>query len=126
MKEWHPVAVGRAYDMLIGPREQITENTPNPPRQQVVETFTPFSFAEAFQLLQLKGPTQVISSRETEYTVEAWTMRNGNPAIRARPGSGYIYIHSDCWGKDITCQGTRAGGIYNGKNNIYNWLKKQK
>jgi len=95
-------------------------------RQQDVEKMPPFSFGEAFRILQLNGPARVISSRDTVYTVEAWTMRDGKSAIRARPGSGYIYIHSNCWGKDITCQGTRAGGIYNGKNNIYIWLKNHK
>ena len=92
-------------------------------RKQNVEKAAPFSFSEAFRILQLNGPARVISSRDTVYTVEAWTMRDGNSAIRARPGSGYIYIHSNCWGKDVTCQGTRAGGIYNGKKNIYTWLK---
>lgn len=125
-KEWHPIAVGRAYDMAIGPRERKAENIPNLPRQQDVGETLPISFHEAFQILQLKGPAQVISSRDTVYTVEAWTMRDGKPAIRARPRRGYIYVHFDCWGKDITCQGTRAGGIYNGKNNIYTWLKNHK
>ncbi len=92
-------------------------------RKQNIEEAAPFSFSEAFRILQLNGPARVISSRDTVYTVEAWTMRDGNSAIRARPGSGYVYIHSNCWGKDVTCQGTRAGGIYNGKKNIYAWLK---
>ena len=125
-KEWHPIAVGRAYDMAIGPRERKAENTPNLPRQQDVEKTPSFSFSEAFRILQLNGPARVTSTRGTMYTVEAWTMRDGNPAIRAQPGSGYVYVHSDCWGKDITCRGTRAGGIYNGKNNIYTWLKNHK
>jgi hypothetical protein len=85
-----------------------------------------FSFNDAYQLLQQFGPAHVISSRGTKYTIEAWTMRNGDPVIRAKPGSGVIYIHHDCWGKDITCQGTRAGGIYNGEKNIFVWLKEQK
>ena len=84
------------------------------------------SFDKAFQILKANGPARITSSRGTRYTVEAWTMRDGNPAIRAHPGSGYIYVHSDCWGKDITCQGTRAGGIYNGTDNIYTGVKNQK
>lgn len=125
-EEWYSVAVGRAYDMAIGPRERKAKNIPNLPRQQDVEKTPSFSFSEAFLILQLNGPARVISTRGTTYTIEAWIMSDGNPAIRARPGSGYIYVHSDCWGKDITCRGTRAGGIYNGKNNIYAWLKNQK
>lgn len=111
-------------DMLrLTADKRETEHFPKCLRQQDVEKKLPFSFSEAFRILQLNGPARVISSRDTVYTVEAWIMRDGNLAIRARPGSGYIYIHSNCWGKDVTCQGTRAGGIYNGKNNIYTWLK---
>ena len=125
-KEWQPVAVGRAYGMAIGPRGRKTEDIQNLPQQRDVRETPPFTFSEAFRILQLNGPARVISSSNTEYTVEAWTMRDGNPAIRARPRSGYIYIHPDCWTKNITCQGTRAGGIYNGENNIYTWLKNHK
>jgi len=125
-EECHPVAVGRAYDMAAGPRDNNNEKKPNPKQQRNYQASAPFSFDDAFQLLQQKGPAHVISSRGTKYTVEARIMRNGNTAIRAQPGSGYIYIHADCWGKDITCQGTRAGGIYNGENSIYIWLKDQK
>ncbi|MCZ7399526.1 MAG: hypothetical protein O8C62_07585 [Candidatus Methanoperedens sp.] len=84
------------------------------------------SFDDAFRILQLNGHARIISSRGTKYDVEAWRMRDGKPAIRAKlvpPKTGYIYIHADCWGKSITCQNTRAGGVYNGKNNIYTWLK---
>lgn len=30
-------------------------------------------------------------------------------------------IHPDCWGENLTCQGTRAGGVYNGPYGIYDW-----
>ena len=94
-----------------------------------------FSFDEAFRILRLKGPTLITSSKGTEYTVYAHIIskgdRIGEQAIRAvvinkKNQERYIYIHSDCWGDDITCQGTRAGGIYNGMTNIYTWLKIQK
>jgi|GEM_PF-1347066 len=84
------------------------------------------SFDNAFHILQLKGPARIISSRGTKYDVEAWIMRDGKPSIRTKlapPKMGYIYIHSDCWGNDLTCNGVRAGGIYHGEENIYSWLK---
>jgi hypothetical protein len=93
-----------------------------------------FTFEEAFRILSMKGPARVISSKGTEYTVEAKILekgeREGTRAIRAiRNKNGresYLYIHSDCWGKNITCQRTRAGGIYDGAPNIQSWLKDQK
>lgn len=95
--------------------------------RQQEEKFAPLlSFPDAYQLLRQHGPALVISSRGTKYNVEAWTMRNGDHVIRAKPSSGIIYIHQDCWGKDVTCQGTRAGGIYNGEKNIFRWLLEQK
>ena len=36
--------------------------------------------------------------------------KNGN--ILGFPRSGRVTIHPDCWEETITCQGTRAGGIY--------------
>ncbi len=129
--EWLPVSVGRVYDMAIGPRENTkehkTDNALNPPYLEDMKEMPSFSFDEAFRMLHLNGPARIISSRGTIYDVEAWRMRNGKLAIRAKllpPSKGYIYIHSDCWGKDITCKNTRAGGIYNGRDNIYIWLKK--
>ena len=68
--------------------------------------------------LEIDKTLKIISNRGTEYMIEA---RNGN--ILAFPKSGRITIHEDCWGKNITCQGTRAGGIYNGLNSIYDWYK---
>jgi len=125
-EKWQPVLVGRVYDMVIGPRNTKTKKTQQLQNVQSLQNVKPqrISFDNAFRLLQLKGPARVVSSRNTEYTVEAWTMRNGKQAIRAMPKSGIIYIHSDCWGNDITCQGTRAGGIYNGEDNIFKWLEK--
>ncbi len=127
---WLPVSVGRAYDMAIGPREHKkeyeAEEISNLPCKQNAGEMVSFSFEDAFRILQLKGPARIISSRGTLYIVEAWEMRNGRQAIRAKlapPSNGYIYIHADCWGKDITCQNTRTGGIYNCENNIYTWLK---
>jgi hypothetical protein len=74
------------------------------------------TFIEVYNKLLKKGNGKVISSRGTEYRVEA---RDGK--IIAFPKAGRITIHEDCWGKNITCQGTRAGGIYNGKYSIYDW-----
>ncbi|NNU78170.1 hypothetical protein [Clostridium estertheticum] len=76
------------------------------------------TFSEVYGKLIEKGLGKAISSRGTEYRLES---RNGN--IIASPKSGILTIHEDCWGKAITCQGTRAGGIYNGSYSIYDWYR---
>lgn len=76
------------------------------------------TFQEVHNLLEKKGSGKTISSRNTEYKIEA---RNGN--IIAFPRSGRITIHEDCWGLNVTCQKTRAGGIYNGIYSIYDWYR---
>ncbi len=79
------------------------------------------SFEEVYNLLVHKGPGRATSTRGTEYRLEA---QNGN--IIASPRSGRVTIHPDCWGDNITCQGSRAGGIYNGLFSIYDWYRENK
>jgi hypothetical protein len=67
------------------------------------------SFREVYRALELKGPGRALSSRGTKYRIEAI---NGN--VVAFPQSGRVTIHRDCWLETKTCQGTWAGGIYNG------------
>lgn len=76
------------------------------------------TFSEVYEMLLRKGPGKAISSRQTIYRIEAL---NGD--IVAFPRSGRVSIHADCWGVSITCQGTRAGGIYNGTYSIYDWYR---
>lgn len=76
------------------------------------------SFAEVYELLLRKGPGRAVSSRQTQYRIEAIS---GN--IVAFPKSGRVTIHQDCWGQNITCHRTRAGGIYNGTYTIYDWYR---
>lgn len=76
------------------------------------------TFINVYNLLEKKGPAEVVSSRGTQYRVEA---RNGS--IVAFPRSGRVSIHEDCWGMPVTCQGTRAGGVYNGSYSIYDWYR---
>ena len=82
-------------------------------------------FQKVYDSLLQHGPAKIISSLGTEYTVEAVTVqkgkRIGERVIKAYPKSGCIYIHTDCWGDNINCQKTRAGGIYNGEYSIYDW-----
>jgi hypothetical protein len=78
------------------------------------------TFQEAYDCLAHSGTGRAVSSRDTEYTLEASLVKDV-PAIIARPRSGRVVIHEDCWGDNITCQGTRAGGIYNGPYSIYDW-----
>ena len=79
------------------------------------------TFDEVFGLLVARGPARVVSSIGTNYTVTAKIARDGVPTIIAKPRSGEIRIHPDCWGEALTCKGTRAGGIYYGSPSIFNW-----
>lgn len=72
------------------------------------------TFYEVYNKLIEKGPARVISSRDTEYRVEA-----RDSSIIAFPKSGRVTIHEECWGMAVTCQGTRTGGVYNGSYSIY-------
>src|SRR6266852_193491 len=75
------------------------------------------TFAAVYELLISKGPGHVRSTRGAVYRIEA---RSGR--IIAFPKSGRINVHEDCWDKETTCQGTRAGGIYNGPYSIFHWF----
>lgn len=77
-------------------------------------------FSDVYDLLIRKGPGMAVSSRGTTYRIEA---QNGN--IVAFPRRGRVTIHADCWGNSVTCQRTRAGGIYNGSYTIYDWFREQ-
>ena len=79
------------------------------------------NFYEMYKMLDKKGPGKAISSRGTVYRIEA-----RNNSIIAFPKSGRITIHDDCWGNSLTCQGTRAGGIYNGSYSIFDWYNEIK
>lgn len=80
------------------------------------------TFTDVFRRLDAHGPAQVVSSRGTEYRVTA-EVRRGVEVIIGRPGSGQVRIHADCWGNALTCQRTRAGGIYNGNPSIFDWYR---
>jgi hypothetical protein len=79
------------------------------------------TFTTVYKLLVRKGPGRAKSTRGTIYRIEA---RDGN--IVAFPRSGRITVHEDCWLQNITCQGSRAGGIYNGPYSIVDWYIEQK
>jgi hypothetical protein len=82
------------------------------------------TFAQVFLRLQANGPAHVVSSTGTSYEVMAETqIRGGRQVIVGRPGGGQVRVHEDCWGDDITCRGTRAGGIFNGSPSIYDWYR---
>jgi hypothetical protein len=94
-------------------RENINGSGGGNIRKEILKTI---SFSDMYTMLERKGPGRAISSKGTKYSIEA---QNGN--IVAFPRSGRITIHQDCWGNSLTCQGTRAGGIYNGPYSIYDW-----
>jgi hypothetical protein len=68
--------------------------------------------------VQRRGGFRVVSSRDTEYTVYS-KVTKGRKALVAKRPSVAIYVHADCWGQDLTCQGVRAGGIYHGHPSIW-------
>ncbi len=76
------------------------------------------SFDDVWNCVSAKGGMRVVSSRGTEYRVRAGESK-GRRVLLASPRSGTIYVHADCFGQDITCQGTRAGGIYNGSPSVW-------
>lgn len=78
------------------------------------------SFHEVYSCLQRYGPATVISSRGTQYEVRAVESK-GRSTIIGYPRSGQVRVHEDCWGKDVTCQRTRAGGLYNGHPSLFDW-----
>jgi hypothetical protein len=69
------------------------------------------SFDEVFDRVRRAGEASVTSSRLTPYRVSAVVARDGRRTLIARPRSSQVRIHEDCWGDDVTCQGTRAGGV---------------
>jgi hypothetical protein len=76
------------------------------------------TFKQVYALLAQKGPGRAESTSGTLYRIEAL---DGD--IVGFPRRGRVTIHEDCWGQDITCQGTRAGGMYNGTYSIYDWYR---
>lgn len=78
------------------------------------------SFQEVYDCLKYHGPATCVSSKGTRYTIRA-EITSGRATIIGCPRTGEIRIHEDCWGQKHTCQGTRAGGIYNGEPSIYDW-----
>lgn len=79
------------------------------------------TFSQMFSCLQQHGPAVVTSSRGTQYQVRAVIDRSDRPTIMGYLTKGQVRIHEDCWGQEITCQGTRAGGLLNGYPSIYDW-----
>lgn len=84
-------------------------------------------FREVYDCLQRHGPARVVSSRGTEYEVVARPVR-GVPAIIGflEDRSARVTVHEDCWGADITCQKTRAGGLYHGSPSIFDWYREHR
>jgi len=92
----------------------------------------PISFEEAYEVLKDQGPARVTSALGTVYTVDAYSMPRDKgrkeQIIRVNPRSGFtyirhVYIHADCWGNDLTCQGIRVEEIYTGDPGIFAWLE---
>ena len=82
------------------------------------------SFREVYDALKNYGPATCVSSRGTKYIVRAEVFA-GRPTIIGCPRTGDVRIHEDCWGQQLTCKHTRAGGIYNGAPSIYDWFNEK-
>jgi hypothetical protein len=80
------------------------------------------SFDEVYDCLSRNGPGYAQGSKGGEYDIHAREI-DGIRVIDAEVrNGGHVYIHSDCWESDTTCQGTWAGGIYNNRpHSIYDW-----
>ncbi|MGO9178672.1 MAG: hypothetical protein ACLQHS_05275 [Candidatus Limnocylindrales bacterium] len=76
------------------------------------------SFEEVYDRVRRAGEVRVVSTRGTEYRVTA-EVTNAGPTLIAHPARGQVRIHEDCWGDDLTCQGTRAGGVYHGSPSLF-------
>jgi hypothetical protein len=75
------------------------------------------TFGAVYEALQRKGPGRAVSTRGTVYRIEARDRK-----IFAFPRSSQVIVHEGCWGQNTTCEGTRAGGIYNGPYSIIDWF----
>lgn len=82
------------------------------------------TFDQVYQCLAQHGPATVRNLTGTTYTVEARLLskgeRAGEQVIIAKPRSGSVYIHADCWRQETTCQGTRAS-LYAGPDGLLAW-----
>ncbi len=78
------------------------------------------TFKQVYELLIKSGPGKAISSKGTQYRIEA-----NHGSIVAFPKSGRVTVHEDCWMNDKTFQGTRAGGICNGPYSIIDWYNEK-
>lgn len=82
------------------------------------------TFDQAYLCLAQHGPATVRNLNGTTYTVTARTLskgeRAGERAIIAKPRFGAVYIHTDCWRQEVTCQGTRAS-LYAGPDGLLAW-----
>lgn len=84
------------------------------------------SFDEVFERVRGAGEVSVTSSRGTPYRVTAIVARDGRKTLVARPRSSQVRIHEDCWVDEITCQKTRAGGVYNGSPSLYDRFERSR
>lgn len=81
-------------------------------------------YARIVHLKSLDITPQVVTQRDTLYTIEA-TEVAGRQTIVCRLPSGRVDIHEDCWGKNETCSGAWASGLYNGSPSLYDWIVKK-
>ena len=83
------------------------------------------SFDEVYDCLIINGPGYARGSKGGEYNIYAREISRIRTIDAEVKNGGHVYIHEDCWGHNHTCQGTRAGGIYNNcPTSIYDWYNK--
>lgn len=80
-------------------------------------------FEEVYQAIEAGVLTQVVANSGTVYRLEAKITRKGGAptmTILARPHSGEVRIHADCFLAPQTCQKTYATGVNAG---LESWWK---
>jgi hypothetical protein len=80
------------------------------------------TFDEVYNCLLKNGPGFARGSKGGEYDLYAREISGTKTIDAVVRNGGHVFVHADCWESDMTCQGSRAGGIYNNPpDSIYDW-----
>ena len=108
-----PPTVRRVTQAARPSKPSMPPRNPAPGPRSPTSATVRSSFEAVWQRVGDRGGCRVVSSRGTEYVVEARLVK-GRRALIAKRDRLAIYVHEDCFGLDLTCQGVRAGGLYHG------------
>jgi hypothetical protein len=82
------------------------------------------AFDDVYSQLRNRRSATVVSGQGTVYVVTAEEEGDGRRVIVARPPSGQVRIHEDCWGEFLTCERTPAEDVYKGSPSITDWYRR--